>query len=415
MNKPAKPRPDFPLFAHANGQWAKKIRGRLHYFGLWDNPAAAEALYNQQADKLQAGCKPRTAAASAAGLTVKELVNAFLVAKRRRVDGGEMTMRTWTDYQQTGQRIVDAFARERVVSDLAADDFEEYREAIGRKWGPVALANEIQRVRTIFKYAYEAGLIPIPMRFGPEFKRPSMKVMRKERAKKGIRMFAAEDLRTVLGAATRSMKAMILLGVNCGFGNADCATLPLAAVNLKAGWLEYARPKTEISRRCHLWPETVQAIEEYLACRPKPTNAEDAGLLFITKRGFSWDKSGNGDNHANPISFEMVKLLRKLDMYRPGLGFSALRHTFRTVADEVRDQRAIDYVMGHKDERVIANTYVEQVKDERLAAVASHVHQWLFGTPQADEPTHEPEADDMQAGASEPESDEPRILKLRLA
>ena len=44
-SKPQKPRPDFPPFPHATGRWAKKVRGKLHYFGkIADDPKGAAAL-----------------------------------------------------------------------------------------------------------------------------------------------------------------------------------------------------------------------------------------------------------------------------------------------------------------------------------------------------------------------------------
>lgn len=55
--KPTKPRPDFPLFPHATGR-AKKIRGKLHYFGKWADPDAALRRYVEERDDLYAGRKP---------------------------------------------------------------------------------------------------------------------------------------------------------------------------------------------------------------------------------------------------------------------------------------------------------------------------------------------------------------------
>jgi len=71
--KPPKPYPDFPLTAHPNGQWCKKVRGRLHYFGPWSDPNGALNLFLDHRDDLFAGRTPRP---SADGVTLAGLSSA---------------------------------------------------------------------------------------------------------------------------------------------------------------------------------------------------------------------------------------------------------------------------------------------------------------------------------------------------
>jgi hypothetical protein len=87
-SKPAKPRPDFPLFPHATGRWAKKVRGKLSYFGkVADDPKgeAALAKWLDQKDYLLAGAKP-PADPDRDRLTVRKLVNHYLTAKKVLID-----------------------------------------------------------------------------------------------------------------------------------------------------------------------------------------------------------------------------------------------------------------------------------------------------------------------------------------
>src|SRR5262249_39666341 len=152
-------------------------------------------------------------------------------------------------------------------------------------------------------------------------------------AKQGAKLFTAEEIRKLLAGAGVQLKAMILLGINTGFGNADCGNLPLAAIDWDKGLIDFPRPKTGIPRRCPLWPDTVAALRAALACRPEPKQAADAGLVFITKYGQGWAKTDN----AGPLTQEMRKLLNRLDI-NGHRNFYTLRHTFRTVADEAKDQ-----------------------------------------------------------------------------
>lgn len=168
---------------------------------------------------------------------------------------------------------------------------------------------------------------------------------------------------------------MILLGVSAGFGNSELGNLPLTALGLDAGWVNFPRPKTGAHRRCALWPETAQALRAYLTVRPEPKEGGGSkGLVFVTKYGLSWAKSVEG----GPVSAETGKLLRTLGITRPGVGLSALRHTFRTAADEAKDQPAADFIMGHESSHMSTH-YRERISDARPRAVADHVRVWLFG------------------------------------
>jgi integrase len=381
--KPSKPHPDFPLFAHAAGVWAKKIRGKLHYFGPWADPDGALKKYLEQKDDLHAGRKTRP---NPEALTVKDAANAFLNHKQALLDSGELSPHTWANYKRAADELVRHAGKARLVSDLRPDDFAGLRNKMAKKWGPHRLAVTIQHIRSVFKHAFDEGLIPAPVRFGPGFKRPTKKTFRLHRAERGVKLFTASEIRAmVCGAlvvgeegpelvqAGTPMKAMLLLGINCGMGNSDCGNLPLSAVNLETGWLDYPRPKTGINRRCPLWPETIQAMREALASRPEPKKEEDAELLFVTKYGLPWAK----DTPDNPITKETRKLLNALGI-NGHRNFYTLRHTFRTVADESKDQPAVDFIMGHAKEDM-ASIYRETISDERLKAVADHVRSWLFG------------------------------------
>jgi len=77
--------------------------------------------------------------------------------------------------------LVDVFDKTRLVVDLASKDFEHLLRYLATSRGSVAQGNEMQRVRVVFNYDVDAGLIDRAVRFGPIFKRPSRKGLRIER------------------------------------------------------------------------------------------------------------------------------------------------------------------------------------------------------------------------------------------
>lgn len=410
-DRPKKPYEGFPLYPHPLGYWAKKVAGKIRYFGRWatrvdgklvpvlgDGHLQALELWNEQRDDLYGRRQPRVTrdhsgklVRATSGLTVEDLCNRFLQAKLQKLESEEITPRTFAEYRQTTDQIVKTFDNgSRLVSDLSPDDFATLRAKLAKRYGPVRLGTEIQKVRIVFKLAEKRRWIEREVDYGDGFEKPSKAIIRKHRAARGHRLFEASELRQLIDAAGTPLKAMILLGINAAFGNSDCGELSQSSLDLKNGWVTFPRPKTGIARRARLWPETINAIKAALAERPATEDEAIADTVFLTKFGRPWvrplEVDARGEQIAAPIdsvSFEFNKLLTKQSMKRPGLGFYALRHTFRTVADSTRDLPAVRLVMGHADGS-IDDVYRERIDDGRLQAIADHVRAWLFPTTNAD-------------------------------
>lgn len=360
MNKKTlkKPSPDFPLTAHPSGYWVKKIRGRQQYIGdRWALPEDVLREWNRIKDRLLAGENPPP---DPKALTLRDAMNYFLCDREQRVQTSEITQRTFDDYVKECKNVVKVLGKDRIVQDLTAQDFNHLKAQLPSR-SPNTLGNHVARIKIAFKYLYDAALIDQPVRFGPSFKRPSAKSIRLHRAKQPKKLFTAADVQLLVANAKPQLKAMILLGVNCGFGNNDCGSLTIEKLN--GEWHNYERPKTGIERRAWLWPETRAALSEAIGIRTE-------GLCFITKYGKPWAKAGN----AHPISAEFKKLRNQLGIQQT---FYALRHTFETIAGNAKDQVAVDYVMGHVPTGMAA-MYREEIPDERLKAVCEEVRQWYL-------------------------------------
>lgn len=166
------------------------------------------------------------------------------------------------------------------------------------------------------------------------------------------------------------LRAMIYLGINCGFGPNDCCQLPLRAINLESGWIDFPRPKTEVDRLCPLWPETIDALRSSQLARTQLGNdTVSPALNFFL------------DHHNKPWQNDQAQLSKYFSSVRRRIlrdgSFYWLRHMFETIAGGSKDQIAVNAIMGHVDPSMAA-VYREEISNDRLRAVVDHVRNWLL-------------------------------------
>lgn len=377
--KPEKPHPDFPLTAHRNGQWCKKVRGEIYFFGVWEKPDEALNCWLEDKDAILAGRERPSRVQK--GITVEDVCTAYLAQQEDRYEAGDLQRVSLYNSNASLKRVCEILGKKTPVESLTPDDFARLRRKLSERFNANSLKIEIGRAKAAFKFAYDNLLIEKPVRYGTKFNPPSRKQIQRIKNESGDRSFQQEELEKLLSSAGAPLKAFILLGLNCGFGNRDCATLPLSAVDLESDWIEFPRAKNARPRRCPLWPETLRALREAFEVRPEPRSNQETNLFFLKNSGRCWVRSSGVKKNGwiDDLGPAFRKLMKETGTFQPRRNFYGLRKTFRTIADETLDFPAIDLIMGHSPSNGdMSDHYRQRIEDERLLKVSNRVRSWVF-------------------------------------
>ncbi len=354
---PRKPYASFPLWAHSNGQWCKKIRGKRYFFGTWENHKAALQAYRDFQDR---GNKPKPD-----GLIVAELCACFLERLNSKVESGDRSNRHLYDCVNTAKRITQYFGREKLVDELTGQDFfglrnEFQKKQDGGRTSPATRDGHIRRTLAIFHFAEKEGLVQ-RVEFGADFTGTTAKEKKQLSDRASKKLLDPQSIKKLMRNTNATLKAQILLGINCGLACIDVTQLTAKDIDLKTGWLTQTRTKTFQTRTVKLWPITIKALEAL--------DSPESGPIFKTKYG----------NEFTPgqVSTNFRKLKAKLGIEAGG-SFGALRHTFCSRLELTTPVNIKRWMMGHRRNE-IDQRYSHLAPRDQIAEACDSLHGWLFG------------------------------------
>jgi integrase len=343
----------FPLALHPTGQYCKKIKGKIRYFGT-DKKKALER-YLAQATFLH-GVQSLTQKASKVKMALKQLCELYLQYQHSRVLAGALTPKHYNEDIGSLGRFVSFLGQGCRIESISTLDLQNYKRKLQSAYGSVDRQNlHISILKAMFHWARRNDVLEAI---------PNIDAISKGKTvHKEMYTFNSEQIKKLLSAADVKMQAMIWLGLNCGFGCTDCGTLKLKDLDLNGSRVKLGRNKTGVRRNFPLWPETIKALKEL------PRSGSSA---FCTSQGQPWvttviKTNGNGEREytsVNRITPRFSRLMKKVGINAPkGTGFYALRRTAATTAARSGDPFAVQRLLGHVD-LTMATRYVQDVSKQ---------------------------------------------------
>jgi integrase len=345
----------FPLTLHPTGQYCKKVKGKMYYFGS-DKKQALEK-YLDQATYLH-GCQNNLQQQKpiSDNMTLKQLCDMYLKYQYSKLQANDLTASHHNEQIGSINKLMAFLGQDININNISTLDLQNYKRRIQKSQVSVCRLNlHISIMKALFHWARKNDVLANI----PNIDAVSRgKIVHQEKF-----TFDPEQINKLLSVADVKMRAMIWLGLNCGFGCTDCAEIKWIDLDLVNARVKLPRRKTGISRDLPLWPETVKSLEKI----PRTDK-----LIFYTTRGNPYIQTlfksdGNGNRKyttLNTITTNFSRLIKKSGLDVPkGTGFYTLRRTAATIAARSGDPFAVQRLLGHADLQM-ATRYVQNVSEQ---------------------------------------------------
>jgi len=340
----------FPLTLHHTGQYCKKIRGHIYYFGS-DRKQALEN-YLDQAIFLH-GYNSALQKKVDGNMTLKEIREMYLKYQHTKLQANNLSARHHNDQIKSLKKLTDFLGENTKIKNISTLNLQNYKRKLQKHYSSVCRLNlHLSIMKAMFHWARKNDILKNIPNIDA--------ISRAKEIHQDKFTFNSKQINQLLSLADAKMYAMIWLGLNCGFGCTDCAYLKWTDLDLKNSRVILPRRKTGIYRDLPLWPETVNSLRKI---------KRKGSLVFYTPRGNPYIQTNrkidvNGNEKytiTNTISTQFRRLILKANLDVPkGTGFYSLRRTAATMAARSGDPFAVQRLLGHAN-LAMATRYVQDV------------------------------------------------------
>jgi len=151
------PSDKFPLTLHPTGQYCKKIKGRVRYFG--NDKKQALQRYLGQATYLH-GCHRSMQKASNGKMTLKELCDLYLKYQDSKVLADELTPKHHNDQISSVRKLTSFLGQGRKIESISTLDLQNYKRKLQGAYGSVCRLNlHISIMKSMFHWASKNDIL----------------------------------------------------------------------------------------------------------------------------------------------------------------------------------------------------------------------------------------------------------------